>query len=145
MERAKTKVRIIALFDGDCMMCNRFISILDNAGQGSCASLVVTPSSQRFLQMTGIEMSMIDLKSKSRNTIMVCTREEKNKVLEKSRAIAKLMSATKDIKLRLLSRMIMITPKWIADYAYDVIGRHRKSMPVKKCSLKKLEWLVIDE
>ncbi len=138
-------VDIVALFDGECMMCNNFVKILDRAGQGLCNSMIVTSDSKRFVSLIGDAFDEMYVKSKSPKTIVVYANNSEKELLERSMAIGRLLGATKDRKMILLSRLILFTPRWIADTAYNIISRYRRRVPLRSCSLKKLEWVILDE
>ena len=145
MNESSKEVDLVALFDGECMMCNKFIRILDRAGRGSCRSLIVTPNSQTFVDLAGNRIDKQTVDVQSTKTILVCVIGADKAVEARSRAVARLMSATKDRRLRVLSRIIEITPRWISDIAYDIISKHRRRMSVNSCGLMKLKWIRVYE
>lgn len=143
MTKTKEALEVFALFDGECIMCNNFVSLLDRSGKGSCKRLIVTASPNRFTELIGSAVNIDVLDKKSKKTIIVY--KEDAGLLEKSRAVASLLRATSSKKMMLTGRMIMLTPIWLADATYDLISRYRKRIPLKACSLNRLTWVSVDE
>ena len=143
MRKTKAAQEVFALFDGECIMCNNFISLLDRSGRGSCVRLVVTANPHRFSELIGSVVNINDLEGKSKKTIVVYKKD--TGLLEKSRAVASLLRATSSKKMMLAGRMIMLTPIWLADGTYDMVSRYRRRIPLKACGLNKLTWVSIDE
>lgn len=145
MNKSNIEADIVALFDGKCMMCNSFIRLLDRAGQGSCRTLKVTPHCQKFFHLAEEVISKEIVKTDIEQTILVYELGVGNEVLKKSRAIARLLCATKSRRLKALSIVIEIIPTWISDLAYDVVSRIRKKIPTGRCNIAGLEWIIVDE
>lgn len=143
MRKTKEALEVFALFDGECIMCNNFVSLLDRSGRGLCVSLIVTASSRRFIELIGSVVNRDAVDSKSKKMILVYT--EDTGLLEKSRAVASLLRATSSKKMMLVARLIMLTPSWLADATYDLISRYRRRIPLKACSLNRLAWVIVDE
>ncbi len=145
MNYSSSGVDIVALFDGDCIMCNNFVRALDKAKKGSCNSLILTSDPKKFVSLTGHNFDEMIVRAKSSKTILVYVTGRNNDLLERGMAIARLLIATKSKKMIVLGKLILVVPAWITNPAYDIISRYRRMLPLKSCSLKKLEWLILDE
>ena len=134
---------MIVLFDGDCAICNSFLIFVDKHSSKHSKQIRATASAKLFCKISSsLEYEYVsNLQAK---TIIV---DDNGLILQRSRAIAVILSSTGARRLIILSFLIVVIPCRIADLGYSMIAGIRKRLLSEKrtCRLYAFKYIDIVE
>ena len=116
----------IILFDGECMLCNTFISFMLKKEIGTIFFCDLNSATAKTL------LEKYYMPIQNFNTIYLI---ENNKIYSKSTAVLKILSSINIFYKLILSSLILI-PQFIRDYFYSLIANNRhRFFKSKSCYL----------
>ncbi len=112
------------LYDGKCAMCNGLIRILDRHSNNSRVKFHVTRNSRVVKEYSKTSLALEEIEELRAGTILAIS--SSGVTFIKSDAIARILFATGSNKMILVSKIIRLMPKFLADLVYDIIAKVRK-------------------
>ena len=135
---------VYVLFDGECIMCNKLIATIDQAGIKKYVRISATSSAQRFADISNIIISLEEIERLAKRTLILKS-STKMEFKTKSRAISSLLNCTRSRNLRLTASLIDLVPIEVADFVYDLVSKARMRFPTKSCALGLMKSIRIYE
>jgi len=119
---------IIILFDGDCLLCNRFIQIPMKYGRANF--LYVSSHSEKGKEIcTSIGISP----NTEIDTIYLLPKGGRN-FESKSNAIIEILRNCNWV-YKILASLMVVFPRFIRDYFYDLIAKNRSRSKTNSCKI----------
>lgn len=113
----------IILFDGNCMLCNKFIIFIIKK---EITNLYFCDFNSRIANEL---LTKNNLSSVNKNTIYYISN---NIILSKSKAILKIIGLI-NLRYKIVSLLLSIIPKSIRDAVYTIISKNRYKLKFKTC------------
>jgi predicted DCC family thiol-disulfide oxidoreductase YuxK len=119
---------IIILFDGDCLLCNRFIQIPMKYGRVNF--LYVSSHSEKGKEICS---SIGILTNTEIDTIYLLSKGSRN-FESKSNAIIEILRYCNWVH-KILASLMVVFPRFIRDYFYDMIAKNRSRSKTNSCKI----------
>ena len=130
----------IIIYDGECAMCSKYLSVFDNLLAHKPTPVYVAKSVCKLPE--DIELDISILREKSRHTIIYIP--SPTKCYYKSQAILAMLQNSENNLIILFSIIVSCIPLRLRDVIYDVISRNRhKIFPSSSCNLITFKNLIL--
>ncbi|MGA1769902.1 MAG: DCC1-like thiol-disulfide oxidoreductase family protein [Steroidobacteraceae bacterium] len=111
------------VYDENCALCSSFIRLVDAIYSGSKLAVVVSGSGQALQSMGFIDEKTARHADSRRHATVIAI--YKTSLLERSRAISRILRLSASSLARAAGILIILTPVCLADFLYYLVARHR--------------------
>lgn len=115
-------------FDSKCPICNKFVQFLDQTFDETIYSIFVTNSFSHFIN-TERDFNIISINEAMLlddylvKTIVLLKMDGEYEI--KSNAVLKILSLSKNIIIKTISKSLILVPLFIRDFIYELFSRNR--------------------
>ena len=127
MKKIKRKNSISIIFDGECLMCNSFLRLLDAYCIKTRSEIYAYPSIDIYQKYNSIDSNnFLMLSRSSQNSILVI--KEDHISFTMSKAIEEIFLTSNSIRLKLLAYTMRMIPYSIKNFIYRLIANNRRQL-----------------